>query len=223
MIQVFVSFALFVFLISREIAFYSAVFWSMIIILVMLKLLQTATGTEFFNTNEHFSDNNTLRIPLPNLNNISKSIKSGELFSQDVKKPAYSIKNKCKFINSANMGTCNARFPVYSGASFGSSDKSLNCNGTKPNNVTAKAAAKINDGMISEVIVVDPGNNYNKSPTVTITGGGGKGSTCVARVKNNKISQIDITNPGSNYTSSPDVIISDPDGVNYCNFCCKLE
>lgn len=219
MSQIFISFALFVFLISREIAFYSSIFWGIIIILVLFKIFNMLTGIELFTTKEHFSDSNSFTIPLPNLNNIKK----GELFSQDVKKPAFSMKNKCKFVNSTKQGTCNARFPEFSGASFGSSDKSLTCNGNKADNIIAKGAAKINDGAVSEIIVVDPGKNYKNSPTITITGGGGKGATAIAKVKLGKVSRIDITNPGSKYTSSPDVIISDPDGINYCNFCCKQE
>lgn len=225
--QVLISFAIFVYLISKEIAFYSAMFWGLIIILILFKIFHMMTGIELFTKKEHFTDEHNFVLPLPNLDSIqkgiSKGVSKGELFSQNVKMPKYSIKNKCKFVNSDKQGTCNARFSVYSGASFGSSDKSLTCNGENPDNITAKAAAKITDGMISEIIIVDNGINYKNAPKVTISGGGGKGASCIGRVNNGKITQIDIINPGSNYNSSPDVIISDPDGINYCNFCCKVE
>lgn len=221
--QVLISFAIFVYLISREIAFYSALFWGIIILLVLFKIFHMMTGIELFTTKEHFSDESSFMLPLPNLNTIKNGLSKGELFSQNVKTPSYSIKNKCKFVSSDKQGTCNARFPVYSGASFGSSDKTLSCNGKNPDNITAKAAAKITDGMISEIIIVDNGKNYKNPPKVSINGGGGKGASCLARVKHGKVHRVDIINPGSNYNSSPDVIIGDPDGVNYCNFCCKVE
>ena len=68
-------------------------------------------------------------------------------------------------------------------------------------------------GVVSEVLVVDGGQNYI-NPTVTITGGGGVGATATATVQSGAITQIDVNNGGSGYTSTPDVVITDEAGTN---------
>jgi len=66
---------------------------------------------------------------------------------------------------------------------------------------------------VSEILVVDGGQNYT-DPVITITGGGGLGATATATVQSGAITQIEVTNPGLGYTSTPDVVITDDTGSN---------
>lgn len=53
--------------------------------------------------------------------------------------------------------------------------------------------------------VVEP---YTSEPTVTITGGGGRGAAARAKVDNGKITSVEVTAPGLGYTSEPSVRIT---------------
>ena len=68
-------------------------------------------------------------------------------------------------------------------------------------------------GVVSEVLVVDGGQNYT-APVITISGGGGTGATATATIQSGAITQIEVNNPGFGYTSTPDVVITDDNGSN---------
>jgi hypothetical protein len=52
---------------------------------------------------------------------------------------------------------------------------------------------------ISSINILDPGQNYTGTPTVTITGDG-TGATAVAKIVNGKLNNISVINRGINYT-----------------------
>lgn len=52
---------------------------------------------------------------------------------------------------------------------------------------------------IDKIDIINPGRNYETTPTVTITGDG-LGATAEATIVNGKINRITVTNKGSNYT-----------------------
>ncbi|MEI6521343.1 MAG: LamG-like jellyroll fold domain-containing protein, partial [bacterium] len=64
------------------------------------------------------------------------------------------------------------------------------------------------NGTVSAITVADGGYDYVKAPTVTLTGGGGKGAAAEALMC---VSDISITKVGTGYTSNPTVIISVPE------------
>lgn len=63
---------------------------------------------------------------------------------------------------------------------------------------------------LSGITVTNGGSGYSTTnlPTVTITGGGGRGATARATVASGRITAITITNRGSFYTSAPTVTIT---------------
>lgn len=63
---------------------------------------------------------------------------------------------------------------------------------------------------LSGITVANGGSGYSSTnlPTVTITGGGGRGATARATVTSGRITAISITNRGSFYTSVPTVTIT---------------
>jgi hypothetical protein len=68
-------------------------------------------------------------------------------------------------------------------------------------------------GVVSDVLVVEGGSDYD-SPVVSITGGGGIGATAEAVVgAGGDITSVNVTNGGSGYTSTPDVVITDSTGT----------
>jgi formylglycine-generating enzyme len=75
---------------------------------------------------------------------------------------------------------------------------------------TAQAVATVMSGYLDTITVVEGGSGYTKTPTVTITGGGGTGAAAVAVVSHGTVSAILKTLAGSGYTSAPAVVISPP-------------
>ena len=55
------------------------------------------------------------------------------------------------------------------------------------------------DGALHNFNIIDGGNNYNTTPTVSITGDG-SGAAATAVVSDNAITSLTVTNPGSGYT-----------------------
>lgn len=76
---------------------------------------------------------------------------------------------------------------------------------------TATGVAVINNGEVSDIVMINTGAGYS-SATVTISGGGGANATATAVIDSDtySVSYIEITNGGSGYSSTPYVIISDP-------------
>ncbi|MGA1235763.1 MAG: LamG-like jellyroll fold domain-containing protein [Limisphaerales bacterium] len=73
----------------------------------------------------------------------------------------------------------------------------------------AEAKAEVVDGLVTRVIITDPGNGYSTTPAIILTGGGGQGAEALAVIQNGIITSIEITNPGSGYTYLPRVRIAD--------------
>lgn len=61
---------------------------------------------------------------------------------------------------------------------------------------------------IESIQIVNPGNKYKTTPTVTIVGDG-EGATAEAVIVNGSVVAINITNPGINYTSATVTITGD--------------
>ncbi len=78
--------------------------------------------------------------------------------------------------------------------------------GTTPTSA-ATAIANMQDGIIFNVQVLDPGSGYVDAPTVSIEspGNGGMTAQAVARIANGAVSEVVMTNSGSQYGFSPQV------------------
>jgi len=76
---------------------------------------------------------------------------------------------------------------------------------------TATGYVLINDGGVSEIIVVDRGYNYRSAPTAVIENPLPP-ITATANVKTElgEVIEIELTNPGRGYNSPPDLIFSKP-------------
>ena len=72
----------------------------------------------------------------------------------------------------------------------------------------ATANASLAGGALASVTVTNGGSNYNYTPIITISGGGGSGATATATVQNGVITGIAVTNGGTGYTSTPTVTIT---------------
>ena len=129
--------------------------------------------------------------------------------------------NSCKYISSYNsQPECPANYNMYSGASMGIGDGQLSCNGQIISNKSAEARAILEDGSIKKISITEPGDNYDKKPTISIIGDG-KLATANCILKNGKVSKILITNPGKDYSYPPKIEFSKPDGMVYCHLCCQ--
>ena len=73
--------------------------------------------------------------------------------------------------------------------------------------VTAKASATVSSGNVVSITVTETGSGYIKTPTVTITGGGGSSANAVATISTGQLTSIFLTEAGSGYTSPPTVTI----------------
>lgn len=76
----------------------------------------------------------------------------------------------------------------------------------------ARAYAKIVNGFVVEVILSHGGSNYDETPTIRFSGGGGSGANAVATVVAGEIASIEIMNPGRGYSSPPNILIDPPSG-----------
>lgn len=54
-------------------------------------------------------------------------------------------------------------------------------------------------GVVTAVVVTDPGSGYTSTPTVTITGSSGSGATATATVTSGEVTSVSVTGGGSNY------------------------
>jgi hypothetical protein len=70
----------------------------------------------------------------------------------------------------------------------------------------AEAVAKVNDGKVTDVRVVNAGTGYRAPPAIAVIGGGGKGAEVRAQVTaEGIIGSIEVVNPGEGYTSPPTI------------------
>jgi CubicO group peptidase (beta-lactamase class C family) len=73
----------------------------------------------------------------------------------------------------------------------------------------ALAKASVSDGEISSISVTSPGGLYASAPSVTVTGGGGKGAKAVATINGNGgVNSITVTKAGSGYIAPASVIFT---------------
>ena len=93
----------------------------------------------------------------------------------------------------------------------------------KKNIKGAKAVAKIKNGFIDEIFILDSGLGYTETPKINIEGGNGIDAYAVAILDNGKIIRIDIKNRGKNYDSTPNINIEEPLNNNNCKLCCKIN
>ncbi len=86
--------------------------------------------------------------------------------------------------------------------------------------VQATVAATISGGVVTAIIIMEPGSNYNTAvnavaPTCTITGGGGTGATCSVTVATaGLVGSITVTNAGSGCVNEPLVFLIAAPGTN---------
>ena len=85
--------------------------------------------------------------------------------------------------------------------------------GLRPN--PAEFSAVILNGAVVSVTIIDGGSNYEVSPILVFTGGGGEGAFAETVIDKNTGSVIDVINlkGGTNYTSSPTVNPTHPVSV----------
>ena len=78
--------------------------------------------------------------------------------------------------------------------------------------IGATAQAVITGGVVSRVLVEQPGTGYTSQPLISITGGGGQGATATASVRG-PIQAATLTSGGSGYTSLPSVTVNSGTGA----------
>jgi phage tail sheath protein FI len=71
----------------------------------------------------------------------------------------------------------------------------------------AKAKAVVDAGVVTSIIVTNPGAGYSGSPTATI-GNGLVAATANATIADGKVTAVTIVNPGAGYTSAPTISFS---------------
>jgi FtsP/CotA-like multicopper oxidase with cupredoxin domain len=65
----------------------------------------------------------------------------------------------------------------------------------------ATAAATVSGGIVTGIIVTNPGTGYGTAPTVTITGGGGTGATATAVLVGGGVGSVTLSSGGLNYVT----------------------
>ena len=154
--------------------------------------------------------------------------------------PGTFAENSCMFFgsNSESQWSCPDTYPVYAGASMGSGDNNMKCNGGVAKNARCgkeetvqqnigsggQGMAIVSNGQIKRIIVLNRGDGYHLPPNISITGGGGSGVKAVPVIQNGQLNSIRIIRPGSGFTETPIVRIeskSISNGCGYCHLCCK--
>lgn len=123
------------------------------------------------------------------------------------------------------LSECNNNYK-FTGAEFNNSVCPKNTNESR-----AKAVAKIKNGYIDEIFILDGGNGYIDPPKVRIEGGNGRDAYALAILDSNnkdknkkgRVIKIDIKNVGRNYDSTPNIIIDEPKINKNCKLCCKIN
>lgn len=69
-----------------------------------------------------------------------------------------------------------------------------------------------NPGVITDLTITTAGSGYISPPTISATGGGGSGFSATCVVSGGAITSVLITNGGSNYTSTPTINITPTNG-----------
>ena len=72
----------------------------------------------------------------------------------------------------------------------------------------ALAHAEVSGGVITEIVVENPGEFYDAPPQVTIKDGAGEGATAVANLSGHGVGSIAVTDGGSGYIGPAEVIFN---------------
>lgn len=154
--------------------------------------------------------------------------------------PGTFAENSCKFFgsNSESQWACPETYPIYSGASMGSGDNMMKCNGgvarnarcgkeeqvTQQVGIGGQGMAVVTNGQIGRILVINKGKGYYLPPKIQVLGGGGSGVKAIPEIQNGQLTNIKILNPGSGFTDTPIIKIESDtvtNGCNYCHMCCK--
>ena len=117
-------------------------------------------------------------------------------------------------------GSVESIFVLDGGSNYGS-EEIINLN-RKPqyklkSGQDAKLQPVISNGRITQVLILNPGTNYNSPPDITISGSG-SGAVLTPIIQNGSISSVKIINGGFNYNKNTTSIFVTPAGQN-----CKLD
>ena len=66
---------------------------------------------------------------------------------------------------------------------------------------------------IDRILITNTGYGYSVAPTVTISGGGGRGATAISSIATGIINKIQVTDKGDRYYNAPTITINPPVGV----------
>ena len=80
------------------------------------------------------------------------------------------------------------------------------------NGFGATATAVITNGVVSKILVENPGQGYTSQPDVSISGGNGTGATATAEVRG-PIQSVSVDSAGSSYTESPTIKLNSGEGA----------
>lgn len=72
----------------------------------------------------------------------------------------------------------------------------------------AQATAEVANGVVTKIHIKDGGQNYQKAPEVTLTGGGGSGAQATAEIANGVVTKIDLIHGGQDYKTPPVVRVT---------------
>jgi hypothetical protein len=78
----------------------------------------------------------------------------------------------------------------------------INDYGGVPSSVKATASAVVQNGMVTSIMITNPGQGYIAPPQVVISGVGA-GATATATINNGSLTEITVTNGGSGYVQTP--------------------
>lgn len=70
------------------------------------------------------------------------------------------------------------------------------------------ATATVASGLLTNIVLTDPGSGYVSPPSIVVSGGGGAGATAHCTILNGHVDKIIIDNQGSGYTSAPTITFS---------------
>lgn len=99
----------------------------------------------------------------------------------------------------------------------------LKCGGKQPERVCS-AVARVKNGEVDEIIVVDGGRGYEDAPEVVLKGNGGSGCKAVAFIDDaGVVKVIEVLSGGAGYKSTPDVVFKTSEETDSCQLWCKAS
>ena len=117
-------------------------------------------------------------------------------------------------------GGIDSIFITNNGSNYGS-EEIINLNRKPQYNLNsgknAKLEAVISNGVIKQVVVLNPGSEYNSPPDIIVSGSG-SGAILTPIIENGSITSIKVINGGFNYNKNTTSIVVNSSGQN-----CKLD